>query len=202
MLLSRSVVGSTGMVVVVVVASGLELGTVAMTVYGGVAAPRVDWHVRGDVLVAEDADPAAALGGAPDLALVGSALVLSCCQFTVTGGCYPAMVMRMMMAATRPTHTLQLAALAILSLGSVLPRDARARPTDTTSPTVHFRATLRRRISLRLLLLLLQMQQLLILASTTTVGSQLRRQILRAYLKIAPDSRRLFIIIGLRLLRC
>ena len=103
------------------------------------------------------------------------------------------MMVRMMMSA-RPTHTLKLAALAILSLRSVLPRDPRTWPTNTTPPTVHFRATFRRRVSLRLLLLL-YMQQLLILLPT--VASQLRRQILRAYLKIAPDSRRLFRMIGL-----
>ena len=103
------------------------------------------------------------------------------------------MMVRMMMSA-RPTHTLQLAALAILSLRSVLPRDPRTRPTNTTPPTVHFRATFRRRVSLRLLLLL-YMQQLLILLPTLT--SQLRRQILRAYLKIPSDSSRLFGVIGL-----
>ena len=79
MLLSRSGINVS---VTYRVASGLELGTVAMAVDGrGIT---TDWHVGRDVLVAEDVDTAAALGGAPDLALGITALVLSCCQFTVT----------------------------------------------------------------------------------------------------------------------
>ena len=79
MLLSRSgiCVSVTNRVV-----SGLELGTVAMAVDGrGVT---TNWHVGRDVLVTKDVDSAAALGGAPDLALGVTTLVLSCCQFTVT----------------------------------------------------------------------------------------------------------------------